>query len=155
MKNLRTFLLCACIALCALSASAQNESVPLNEPNPNKPKLFAALPDLIPVNINSFTDLLNSEVGTSVNIPVNSAFRFQGQVVSTASKYENSIRSMVIRSVNYTGARLTFSRITNADGSVSYTGRIISMDHGDLYELQNIEGQYSFKKKNFYDLINE
>jgi hypothetical protein len=156
MKNLRTFLLCASITVCSLCSSAQTSSVPLNEPNPNKPLLFAALPDNISVDINLFTALLNTEVGSSVNIPISSAFRFQGQVISSVSKYGNSIHSVVVRSVNYNGAGLTFSRIINPqDGSTSYAGRIVSMGHGDLYELQNQNGEYSFVKKKFYALVNE
>jgi hypothetical protein len=158
MKNLRTYLVCACITLCGLSVSAQkeqNETVPLNEPNPNKPKLFSSLPDRIGISVASFTEVLNSATGTTVNIPVNGPIRFQGEVVSSASKYNNTIRSIVIRSTNYDGARLTFSMITNADGSINYTGRIISMQHGDLYELQNLNGQYSFVKKTFYEVVTE
>jgi hypothetical protein len=133
----------------------QPGEIPLNEPNPNKPRLFSSLPDLINVDVAVFGDVFNAAQGTSVNIPVSAAFRFQGQIVSTASKYNNSIRSVVIRSVNYAGASLTLSKLTDADGIVSYTGRIISLAHGDLYELKNQNGQYSFVKKGFYELMNE
>jgi hypothetical protein len=155
MKNLRTFLLCACITAYSVCSFAQSGTAPLNEPNPNKPLLFASLPDLINVDVNLFGQLLNTPIGSAVNIPVSAAFRFQGQIVSSVSKYGNSIRSVVVRSVNYSGACLSLSRITDGDGMISYTGMIMSMVHGDLYELQNQNGQYSFVKKKFYDLINE
>lgn len=158
MKNHRTYLACICLTLCGFAASAQkdaNAPAPVNEPNPNKPKLFTSLPDRIAVDVASFTEILNSAPGTTVNIPVNGAFRFQGDVVSAASKYNNTIRSIVVRSATYNGARLTFSMITNADGSISYTGRIVSMQHGDLYELQYVNGQYSFVKRTFYEVVTE
>jgi hypothetical protein len=155
MKNLRTFLLCVCMIAYSVCSFGQSGDVPLNEPNPNKPRLFTGLPELINVDVAVFGGLLNAEVGTSVNIPVSAAFRIQGHVVSAVSKYGNSIRSVVVRSINYTGASLTISRITDEDGVIIYTGRIMSMAHGDLYELQNQNGQYSFVKKNFYTLLNE
>jgi hypothetical protein len=38
---------------------------------------------------------------------------------------------VVIRSEVFNGARLTVSKITNPDGSIRYSGRIISFKHGD------------------------
>ena len=155
MKNLRTSFMCVCMIAYSVCSFGQSGDAPLNEPNPNKPRLFTSLPEQINVDVAVFGQLLNTTVGTSVNIPVSAAFRFQGHVVSAVSKYGNSIRSVVVRSINYTGASLTISRITDGDGLVSYTGRIISMAHGDLYELKNQNGQYSFVKKTFYELLNE
>jgi hypothetical protein len=61
----------------------------------------------------------------------------------------------VINSTNYNGARLTFSKTSNRDGSVSYNGRIVSFQHGDLFELKNQEGSFVLIKRNFYELVNE
>jgi hypothetical protein len=68
---------------------------------------------------------------------------------------ENNIHSVVIRSRNFNGATLTLSSSAQPNGTVKFTGRIISFQHGDLYELQNQNNQYILIKKNFYDLINE
>jgi hypothetical protein len=156
MKNLRTFLLCACITAYGFCASAQAPSIPINEPNPNKPRLFSALPDNIVVNSDLFTTLLNTPIGNNIIIPINTAARFQGLVASVISKYENSMQTVTIRLTNYPGANLTLTKTINSeDGSLVYTGRIISLEHGDLYELQNQNGEYSFTKKKFYELINE
>jgi len=157
MKNLRTSMLCVCITIFSLSAFAQDQRIPINEPNENKPKLFNSLPDYVLVNITNLGTLLNAPVGQDVNINlgVESPFKFEGRVVSTASKYENTIQSVVIRSTNYQGARLTFTKIINPDGSISYTGRIISFQHGDLYELKNQNGQFALIKRKFNDLVNE
>jgi len=136
---------------------AQDQKLPVNEPDYNKPKLFNSLPDYVQVNIANLSALLNSPLGhdVSINLGSNSPFIFEGHVVSTASKYENTIQSVVVRSTNFPGARLTFSKITNADGTFSYTGRIISFQHGDLFELQNQNGQFALIKKKFNDLVNE
>ena len=157
MKSLRTAVLCAGIALASLGSYAQEKPVPINEPDYNKPKLFAGLPDKIQLNVADISDLFNAPVGRTTNLKLadDTRFQFEGEVVSAGSKFQNTLQSMVIRSTNYNGARFTLSRITNPDGTVTYRGRIISFQHGDLYELENQNGQYMLVKKNFYDLVNE
>lgn len=157
MKNLRTAALCVCLPLFSLCASAQTGDVHLNEPNLNKPKLFQSLPDVIPVKMNNITSLFGAEVGRPVSLSISDAtnFQFEGSIVSSVSKYDNAVQSIVIRSTNYPGAGFTISKITDASGSISYTGRIISMQHGDLYELKNDNNQFVLVKRKFYDLVNE
>jgi hypothetical protein len=155
MKNLRTSVVCACITLCSLSAAAQKE-IPLNQPDYNKPRLFNNLPDQVPVDLNGFNSLLTSKNGNAIDVNFSTGFRFQGQVVSTSDATDTQLSSVVVRSSNYEGAVMTITKVTDpATGTISYVGRIISMKHGDLFELQNKNGQYLFVKKNFYDLINE
>jgi hypothetical protein len=156
MKNLRTTVLCACITLISLCAAAQ-KTIPVNEPDYNKPKLFANLPDNINVNIGNLNNLLSAAVGSSISVDLgkDGSFVFRGEVVSSAIKFENTMQSIVIRSTNYPGAFLTFTRTNNADRSQAFTARIISRQNGDLYELKGNAGQYLFVKKNFYDLVNE
>jgi hypothetical protein len=158
MKNFRTPLLCLCTVFFSLCSSAQNEKDPtINDPDYNKPKLFSNLPDRIPVSIEEINALLDSPVGfvASLRVADNSILQFNGQVVSKAAKYDNKVQSVVIRSTNFEGANLTISKILKEDGTITFTGRIISFKHGDLYVLQNIDGQFTLVKKNFYDLINE
>lgn len=154
MKNLRTATMCACIALCCLCSSAQEQKPPVNQPAHNKPLLFKGLPDRIPVNPGRLAELVTQELGNEITTSFTDKFPFSGQVISTANNYGNSITSVVIRSANFPGARLTLSRIV-IDGNTSYTGRILSMQHGDLFELQQKDGEYLFVKKNYYDLVNE
>lgn len=153
MKNINLFILVLSLTCFACSATAQYAKV--NEPNMTKPKLFQNLPTDIVVSPEKLSDILNYEVGQTVNINLSPELQIQGQVVSTASKYENSIQSIVIAATNYNGARLTLSKLTNAEKQTTYRGRIISFQHGDLFELTNRNNQYSFIKKNFYDLVSE
>jgi hypothetical protein len=157
MKNLRTAVLCAGLALCSLGSYAQDKPAPVNEPDYNKPKLFTGLPDQVELNTEDLSNLFNAPLGrgTSLRLTDDNQFRFEGEVVSSGSKYQNNLQSMVIRSTNFNGANLTVSRVTNADGSVVYRGRIISLAHGDLYELQQRDGRYLLVKRNYYDLVNE
>jgi hypothetical protein len=157
MKNRRTIVLCVCITLCSLGSFAQKETIPLNEPDNNKPKLFNSLPDRISVNIATLNTLLTTPPGNKVviNFGNETPFLFEGRVISATSKYKNSIQSVVISSTNYNGARLTFSRTINADKTISSSGRILSFQHGDLLELQQEKSGFVLVKKKFYDLVNE
>jgi len=153
MKHLTIFGCGLLLTFYCLTASAQIDRI--NEPDHNKPKLFENLPNDITINANQLANLLSYEVGQSVNITIAPGFQFQGQVVSTANRYENTIQSVVISSSNYNGARLTFTKTTDADMKVTYTARILSFQHGDLFELINRNNQYFFVKKKLYDLVNE
>lgn len=158
MKNLRTAVLCIstmCLYLC--STAQKNDKPPVTEPDYNKPRLFDNLPKEIPVNVAELETLVKTDVGRkgSIGLSLSSNLKFDGEVVSSASKYGNSIQSVVIRSSNFNGAQLTISKTLNADGSVNYVGRIISFQHGDLYELQNQNGQFLLVKRNYHELINE
>lgn len=157
MKSLRTSVLCAGIALCSLGSFAQENKAPVNEPDLNKPRLFTGLPERIQLSADDISNLFGNPLGRAATLKLtdDNRFQFEGEVISSSSKYENRIQSVVIRSTNFNGANLTLSKITGSDGSVKYRGRIISFAHGDLYELENQNGQYVLVKKNFYDLINE
>ena len=156
MKNLRAPILCVCITLYSLCSFGQSQELRANGPNGYKPKLFQSLPENISVNAANLNNLLNTPVGhsVSINLSDNSQFQFEGEVVS-ASSQENNIQTIVIRSTNYNGARLTLSKITNADGTILYSGRILSFQHGDLLELKNQAGHYILVKRKFNDLVNE
>ncbi len=157
MKNLRTTMLCIVFALSATVSHSQEQKIPLNEPDNNRPRLFTNLPDKILVPIANIDNMLSAPVGknSQFRLSEDNTLQFAGEVVSTASKYNNTIQSVVIRSEAFNGARLTVSKITNSDGSIRYSGRIISFKHGDLYELENHEGQLLLVKKNYYELVNE
>lgn len=148
--------ICLSLLLICATASAQ-EKIPVNEPDLNKPKLFNTLPDKIPVHILDLQALVNTSSGKEISLTLekNTSTGFDGKVVSAASKYSNNIRSVVIRSSNFNGATFTLSSSILANGTVKFTGRIISLQHGDLYELQEQGNQYILIKKNYHDLINE
>jgi hypothetical protein len=156
MKNLRTAVLCACMACLSVGSKAQDQKIPINEPNYNKPKLFTGLPDKMQVNTSELESMFTSTVGEhmSMQLPTDVASRFEGDLVSLSSRSAEGLQTVVIRSTNFPGARLTVSR-REVNGQVVYTGRIISFQHGDLYELQNQQGQWFLVKRNYYDLINE
>jgi hypothetical protein len=159
MKNLHATLCCIAIVFFSFSASGQTDKVPINEPDYNKPRLFDNLPDRIPVSITDLNALISAPVGrtASLNLVTGTAkaVQFDGDVVSVASQPDEKIQSVVIRSSNFNGARMTISKILNDNGTVSFSGRIISFQHGDLFELKNEAGNMVLVKRNYYELINE
>jgi hypothetical protein len=130
----------------------QTEAARVNEPNLNKPSLFTALPEKINVNTESLTSLLAAPEGNDVSVNFGGKMPFVGKIISTSN--EGGVSSVVIRSANYPGARLIFSKAI-IDGKELYSGKIISMEHGDVYELKTENGQNALVKRKFYDLINE
>ncbi len=157
MKNLRTAVLCAVMALGCLTGFSQEKPVPVNEPDLGKPRLFDGLPDKISINTDEINALLGTQAGrpAQFRMTADAARLFEGEVVSTAGKAEEGLQTVVMRSTNFNGARMTLSRVTLPDGSITYSGRILSFKHGDLYVLQLSGGEWSWVKKNYYDLVNE
>lgn len=153
MKNLTKGIVCLSLFFTCLRSNAQTP--PVREPDMNRPTLFQNLPNKISCRINDLSSLLESEIGKPVSYSFTDNLIFQGIVSSVASKFDNTLLSVVIRSTNFAGAALSFSRIKKDDGTVSYVGRIISFQHGDAYEINLENGQYYFVKKGFYDLVNE
>lgn len=92
MKSLRTSVLSVCVTLCSLCLYAQTEKVPLNEPNTNKPKLFAGLPETIQVSASKLSSLLGIETGAKTTMEIGTDFKFEGQVVSTATQANDNLQ---------------------------------------------------------------
>jgi hypothetical protein len=152
MKNLLKGIICLSVFLVCLKTNAQTP--PVREPDMNRPSLFQNLPDRISCSISDLSAFLQLETGRTISFSFANNINFQG-VVSSVASIDNSLQSVVIRSTNFPGAALSFSKITKGDGTISYAGRIISFQHGDAYEINTENGQYFFVKKGFYDLVNE
>lgn len=156
MKTNQILILGLLLLATAFQLNAQDPNIPLNEPNYNKPRAFNALPTRIEITPEKLQQLIATPNGQAANLPFNTqGGAIDGDVVSAVSKYNNTIQSVVIRCQDFEGARLTLSKITLPDGSTKYTGRIMSLRHGDLYQLVEEDGGMVLVKKNFYDLINE
>lgn len=153
MKILKISAICVLFSLIYLSASAQN--IPLNDPDQNKPHLFADMPQRMRVQVSDLESLLNLPVGASVNTVLAPGFNFQGIVVSISPVSDAAVKSVVIKSTNRKGATLTFTKTINANGSVKFLGRIISMKNGDAFEMVKENDQYVLQKKNLSELVTE
>jgi hypothetical protein len=159
MKILKKGALCALLSLLYMGTMAQRtvheKSLPINEPDYRKPKLFSDLPETISLNIDLLQSLLTAEIGKTVSIPITKSINYQGTVISKSDAFDASTKSVVIKSTNRKGSTFTFSKVVDASGSFTYRGRIISFNNIDAFELASEKGQYILQKKNLYDLYNE
>lgn len=154
MKLLKTTALGVLLSLSFTFSHAQ--VVPaVKEAEAHKPKIFSDLPPKISFNIHMLEALLANEVGTPVNMLISPGFSFQGHVVSKSDAADTRVHTIVIRSTNRSGATLTFTRISNGDGSYSYNGRILSMKHSDALEIVQEQGKFALVKKEFSELLME
>lgn len=155
MKKLITKTLGVLLCLCSLHSIAQDQKVPLNETDYNKPKLFNDLPQKMNLRVTELENLFQYQVGSPVNVRITDNFLFEGVVVSTSDAKDISVKTVVIRSTNREGASFTFTRTTSKEGGNTYLGRIISRNNGDAFEILPENGTYVLQKKNLYDLISE
>ena len=157
MNYLNLYGFCLTFILCCTISFAQ-DTVLRREPDHNKPYLFSNFPDKIPVDIyelkNLFSNTSSNEKEINVSFIDKKLSGFNGKIISATSKYNNTLRSVVVSSTRFNGATLTLSS-TTTDGTVRYSGRIVSFQHADLYVLQKEEEQYFFIKKKFHELVNE
>lgn len=159
MKNLRIPVLCACITLCSFFSAAQTQKFIINEPDYNKPRQFDNLPEVILVSIDNLNSFVNSKPGVIINTPLSKDAKtapFEGRVISSVSKYEDRVQTVLIKSTNYNGATLYISKVKTEDGTIRYNGRLMTgFQNGDLYVLRQKESGFELVKKNYYDVINE
>jgi hypothetical protein len=153
---MKTVLKGAVLVLCIMcTAIARAQTVPLNEPDYNKPALFADVPEKMAVSVAELELLLAQPVGTAISTQLTSSLFLTGSVVSVSSPSNQSAKTVVIRAANRLGAGLTITRITKEDGSFQYIGRLISFRHRDAFQLMHEEGGYVLQKKHVYDLMSE
>lgn len=119
----------------------------------NKPFLFSDLPDTIQVDAARLDALVNQHMNDAVQVAFSPLFSLQGKVVSAAQAEQLS--SIVVKASNRLGAVFTLSRITEADGSKVFTGRILSRVHADAFELVAADGRYLLVKRSHDDLVEE
>lgn len=152
MKRLTTVAFLGVLYCSIITASAQTIS-PLNDKNTilaprqqltEKPRLFARLPERFTVGKPILDKLFTT--GSRHISAGNQEFPFEGEVIEKVQKNPNVV-SVNIRLSNYEGAILNVSRIINSDLSVSYVGRAVNINSGDILLLKNENGKFYFTKE--------
>jgi len=157
MTILKTGALCVLLNAMALTAFSQNNSklYLVNKLDYNKAKLFSDLPQKFKIDIKSLESLLDLPVGEGVNMALTGNARYLGIVVSKSDNQDPNVKSVVIKSKNRQGSVFSFARIKNIDGTYMYSGRILSLNHSDAFELHRENGEYVLTKKHLYDIFME
>ena len=122
------------IFYCTISFA--QDRVVLQEPDHNKPSLFSNFPDKIAVDIHELKNFFSNTAAKGKDVNVRFIDKtlpgFNGKIISATSKYNNTVHSVVVSSTRFNGATLTLSS-TTTDGTVRYSGRIVSFQHAYLY----------------------
>lgn len=110
-----------------------------------KPHLFSHLPAKFVVGRPKLDNLF---LGTTKRISsaTDPEFPFEGEITERVQKNPNVV-SVNIKLSNYNGAILNVSRIINSDLSVSYIGRAVNVNNGDVLLLKNEDGKFYFTQE--------
>lgn len=133
--------LCTVMLLC-LTAAVSHAQI-----TDNRPKLFAAYPDLIRVPESILESVMRSSTGRQVSVNFGSGFTFTGNMFSNIVKYDN-LQTAGIRSAALNNTVLSVSKIRKSDGSVLYVGRIFNAGAADGYEIKK-SGSNSYTLQKF------
>ncbi len=114
--------------------------------NNQKPKQFNSFPSTISCGETELSKVFTATAGQDISFSFSNNFTFSGTVTSNLVKYSN-LQTAIVKSPDYSNSILSISKITNTDGSISYTGRIINKDYFDGFELKrNTQGSYELIK---------
>ena len=114
--------------------------------NGPKPKQFNNFPNTINCNEQEISKIFNATPGQLISLAFSNNFTFSGSVKNNIVKYSN-LQTAVVVSPDYSNTIFSVSKITNADGSISYIGRIINKNYFDGFELKkNALGNYQLIK---------
>lgn len=142
MKNLYII---ALALLCMANGAAAQTPAP-------KPPQFAAYADRLSCTEAQLAALLNKPANTVISFTLPGGFEFRGIVQSSEQKYTN-LKTSIIRSTNFPDAVFSLSKRSDEISGEQYVGRIMSFRHNDVFELQYQNGQYTFEKKKFDNLV--
>ena len=154
MKNLKIHAFCVLLIISAYCSAQTQNKIPVTEPNYNKPRLFNAFPARLPLNTGQINAVINEKEGGSVDMNLADQLNIKGTVISVSDKKISELKSVVIKASNYPGCFITLTA-ANKGGETIYSGRILSREYGDAYEIQKHNGNYYLQKINLYDLLSE
>ncbi|HEV7781299.1 MAG TPA: hypothetical protein VGO58_08530 [Chitinophagaceae bacterium] len=153
MKN-KFFLLGLSMCLLKTISFAQNDFI--KEPDPQRPLLFSDMPPVLTVQVSELQKIMILSPGSAASILTGQPFSFNGVVRSVTSQNDNKLLTVILKLTGRNGGNLTLSAITADDGTITYTAKVLSFQHGDCYVLKrNGDHDYSFIKKNFYEIVGE
>jgi hypothetical protein len=127
--------------LCCICANCQTP--PINQHPLEKPLLFQQFQEKINCPLAVLQQIFSATPDSNINLSLGTQAKIEGTVIAKVAVTPEQI-SINIRCNNFQRALLNVSRITKADGSFSYIGRIVSLQHGDVLLLWEENGQYYF-----------
>lgn len=117
MKKLSISLLVLVLSLTTVTSIAQ-----VGTP---KTSLFGDYDREIELSTSTLEKTFTYKEGDQVSLEFGNKLKFEGLVLSNDIKYSN-LQTVTIQSPKFKNSFLAISKITNADNSITYTGRIIN-----------------------------
>lgn len=142
MKKLYAFA-CMAVLLCGHKAISQ-VTPPLSQHVSDKPMLFTSLPQKLECNLEEIDKLFIAEQSQKLQLHLNNHLRLEGVVMEKVQK-SPEILSINFKANNHGGALFNISRIIQ-NGTIRYTGRIISRENGDVLMMVKENEKYYFTK---------
>ncbi len=137
MKRIATYAFALLLSACSLKSFAQQN---------NRPKLFNNFPDIINCSEAELARVFTTAEGQNISLSFSNNFIYAGNISSSVVKYSN-LHSTIIKSPVFNNAIFHLSKRINDDNSITYVGRIINTNYGDMYELKkDISGTYQLIK---------
>ena len=144
MKNLYAAGVLWCLLFAACTSFAQGDP-PLNQQLPEKPFLFANLPNKLECNLEELEKIFSLPANQKFTIRLSETFHLEGEMSGKFIRNKH-LTSINILLQNYDGALFNVSRISEAKG-ITYAGRIININNGDLLQLIKEKEKYFFVKQ--------
>ena len=135
-------------------AQVQGNS-PVKEPDYNKPKMFADLPEVMELKTADLELLVDLPMGGNINSVMVDGFPMKGVVVSKSGDAASAVKSIVVRLINRPGSTFCVSKVKTENGQTKFIGRVISMNNSDAFEIALLDDKYVLRKLHLFDLVNE
>jgi hypothetical protein len=148
MKNFYILVLVIVFIIVSHVTKAQQ---PINV-HSGKPALFAAVLNNLDCPVTTLETLFTKTPGQQISFSSGSSFVFTGTVRSNVVK-SPQLTTMIIASTNYSGAVLSVSYVNDGINPPKYVGRILSMAHSDVLELNPNGSNYQWVKKPIDEVI--
>lgn len=143
MKNLYAtgFLV---VSLCVSTALFAQDPL-IKQHIPDKPLLFAALPEKFECTLPELEKISTSRTSSKISLQFG-RFTFAGEIVDRVQRSEH-VESINIRSTNYPGALFNIAIITQPGQTKKISGRIIHPQSGDVLVLVEENNKYFLRKQ--------
>jgi hypothetical protein len=141
MKNLYSAGLLWLLLFTAFASYSQVEPA-LNQQIPDKPFLFTSLPNKFECNLEELEKLFSVSPSQKCKMKLNAKFQIEG-IMQGKFQRSDRLTSINIRLDKYENAVFNLSRIVEKN-TITFTGRIVSINHGDLLLLKQENGKYFF-----------
>ena len=142
---MKTIILLGGIFFCMLSFPG-NAQPPVPALLSQKPALFSRFPETFSISTLAIQKIFTGESTGFIKIPAEEYGYLEGYMLEKVRK-SSALISINIRLTNFDGALFTISKITNPEGAVTYTGRIVHRSYDDALTMVHTDDKIMMRKE--------